>query len=86
MQSDQSAIVLLGRLAGLVVIAGGVALSAWYALDFPAGGEYLGTDFKVRYFLESSLRYLASGGLLVVAAEVAARLGLQERASGEERN
>ena len=83
MENDPSAIVVLGRLAGVIVIVGGVALSAWYAFDLPSG-EYLGTDFKVRYVLESSLRYLASGGLLVVAAEVAARLRPQEPATGEE--
>lgn len=65
-------LVLIGRIAGAVVIVGGVALSAWSALD----SEVFEIDaaFRWRFFLQTSLQYIASGGLLILAAEIADRL------------
>ena len=64
--------VLIGRLAGLLVVVGGVALAAWNALDdqaFP-----MDDSFRWRFFLQSSLSYVGTGGLLILAAEIADRL------------
>jgi hypothetical protein len=65
-------LVLIGRLAGLLVIAGGIAVSAWTALD--TEGFETDASFTWRYFLQSSLTFIASGGLLILAAEIADRL------------
>jgi hypothetical protein len=64
-------LVLLGRIAGVAIIVAGTLLSWWQVSDF---GDPFDSGDKVRYFLMSSLTYLGSGGLLILAAEIADRL------------
>jgi hypothetical protein len=76
-------IVIWGRLAGALIIACGVAVSFWYAVDtaddFPGG-----TSFQVQTFLSQSLFYLSSGMIVVLVAELVGKmrglLGLERSA------
>ena len=80
----RASIVTFGRAAGIMVILVGIGLSAWNVLDFGDIGFRGGNDVKIRYFLQSVLSYVASGGLLVLAAEVADRLGWGEVSSEQD--
>ncbi len=68
-------IVTLGRVLGVVIIVVGFALSAWETIDLSGNPYYSDGAVKLRYFLQRALAYLGSGGLLLVAAEIADRLG-----------
>lgn len=78
-------VVALGRVLGALVILIGTGLAAWAIID-TEGGFIADTADKIRYFLQFSLSYWASGGLLIVAAEIADRLGWggREEPPGEE--
>ena len=81
----QANAITFGRAAGFAIILLGVALSAWNAIDFDNIGISGGaTEFRIRYFLQGALAYLGSGGLLIVAAEIADRLGWGEISSEQD--
>jgi hypothetical protein len=61
----------IGRIVGLTIIVIGVVLSAWNAIDL---GEFSDGDDKFRYFLTSVLSFVASGGLVYIAAEILDRV------------
>jgi hypothetical protein len=62
-------VVLIGRLAGVGIIFGGIALSGWNAIDYPDFG-FDETRFKTLVFLSSSLDWVYRGLVVVVAAEI----------------
>jgi len=68
--TQQYDIAMIGRWAGLAIIAIGIIFSIWNAadLDFASGSE------KFRYFVTQSLSWVASGGLLFLAAEILDRV------------
>jgi len=77
-------IVGLGRAAGIIVIVAGLGLSAWNVLDVDNFGSQRLTEVRIRFFLQGVISYIASGGLLILAAEVADRLGWQAGESEQE--
>ncbi len=68
-------VVTLGRVLGIAIIVAGTALVAWEASTFPDNLLNQDSNQEWRYFLQRVLSYLGSGGLLIVAAEIADRLG-----------
>jgi hypothetical protein len=77
-------VVTLGRVLGIAIILVGIVLAAWNAraLHYPV--EYNGEHYKIRYFFSASIEYVWRGGFLLVAAEVADRLGWGTRSTSEE--
>ena len=70
-------VVTLGRIVGMLIVVAGIGLALWDALDVPyqvSGG------FQPRLFFNSVLRWSASGFFIILAAEIADRLG----SAGEE--
>lgn len=80
MDWDKWDIVALGRSAGALVIVVGIIVSGWIALDDPEGF----TSFSARAFLLSVLNYTWTGGMLILVAEIAERLGWLGRDLEEE--
>ena len=68
---QQQDIVQIGRLVGAAIIVIGVVLAIWNATDL-AGAQ---KDDAFRYFVQQSLTWFAWGGILIMASEVADRLG-----------
>ena len=75
MSWDKWDIAILGRVAGLTIIVVGVVLATWELSGYPDG---LPTDDRVRFFLRSVLSWGASGTLVIMAAEIAHRVGRRE--------
>jgi len=66
-------IVTLGRVVGIAIIIVGIVLAA---LNANAGTDYgQGSHYKLRAFFHGVVDYLWRGGLIIVAAEVAERIG-----------
>ena len=77
MQSPQTQAVLaniiwIGRIVGAAIIVIGIVFAFWDVTDLPGG---YGGDDKFRLFVETSLQWIAWGGVLILLAEVADRLG-----------
>jgi hypothetical protein len=64
-------LVLLGRLAGLGIIVAGIMLAVWELADVP--GPFWTKD-SFQFLLYNVLSYVGTGGLLILAAEIADRL------------
>ena len=75
MSWDKWDIATLGRVAGLTIIVVGVVLATWELSGYPDG---LPTDDRVRFFLRSVLSWGASGMFVIMAAEIAHRVGRRE--------
>ncbi len=73
--------VLLGRLIGAAIIVVGTILVTWNAID---AREYLSNIDVFRFFLQAELRWLASGGLVYVAAEILDQIFLRRMEQPEE--
>ena len=69
MQND---IVALGRIVGMLILVVGVALTIWDVADL---GEF-GAEQQFRVFLRGVLSWAASATLVILAAEIADRLGV----------
>jgi hypothetical protein len=74
-------VVTLARAMGVLIVIGGIALSAWNALDYPSG-VFVETSQKVQIFLEGTMRHGGIGLLVIVGAEIADRLGLRRGFTG----
>ena len=61
---------MIGRFAGLAIIVIGILFTLWDIADL----DGLGGDDKFRYLVENSLRWLGSGGLVFLAAEILDRV------------
>jgi len=72
MNTQQYDVAMLGRWLGLAIIVIGVIFSIWNASDL---GDFAGGDDKFRYFVTSSLQFIAWGGFVYLAAEIVDRLG-----------
>jgi hypothetical protein len=70
--------VTAGRLLGAAIIIAGIVLAMFNA---SAGGNYInaGSHPKLRAFVEESLVYVWSGGLVLVVTELLARLSGDDR-------
>jgi hypothetical protein len=69
-------IVTLGRVLGVVIIVLGIFLAALDATALRNSNfSSLGSHYRLRFFLHGVIDYLWRGGLVIVAAEIAARLG-----------
>lgn len=64
-------IAMIGKWIGLAIIGIGILFTLWDMADLPDG---YGGDDKFRYLVENSLRWLASGGLVFLAAEILDRV------------
>jgi hypothetical protein len=65
--------VVWGRLAGALIIFGGLALSGWMAADY--GQQFFEDDnVRVQLFLERGLNFLYIGITVILVAEIASRL------------
>ncbi len=66
--------VTLGRMAGLAIITVGFALAAWDVIE--AEDDFgLGKARLFRTFLSQALSWLQAGVIVILVAEIAARLG-----------
>lgn len=72
-------VVLSGRLLGAAIIVVGILLAAMTAIDLDAYQAY-GDHARLRYFIREALTYLWSGGLVLVVAELVARVGGEDAA------
>jgi hypothetical protein len=71
----RAGIVTSAKVAGTVIIFVGLGLTIWEIADFDSGISGDLGEYRARFFIRSMLSYLASGGLLIIAAEIADRLG-----------
>ena len=59
--------VLLGRIIGAAIIVAGTTLVIWNGID---ASEYVSNVDIIRFSVQAELGWLASGGLIYVAAEI----------------
>ncbi len=75
--------VLLGRLIGAAIIVAGTILVIWNAVD---ASEHVSNLDLIRFSLQAELGWLASGGLVYIAAEILDQIFLRrmEQPEGEQ--
>jgi hypothetical protein len=66
----------LARALGIAIILIGIAVAAWDAIELNEGNySNFGSAGQFRYFLREAIQFTSAGGLVLVGAEIADRLG-----------